>query len=268
MQICAIVNNKGGFMKTISFIGGGRITRIMIGGLKNTGYHLDTITVYDSNKEALGGINKQFGAVRIADDIKILKGSAVVVIALHPQALVESSAVIQKIISDETFVLSLVPKIKMSKTVELLGGHQKTARMNPNAPSLVNKGFNPIAFSKACTDSDKNNILNIFGPLGDMPFVDDHLIESFAVITAMGPTYVDYQIAALFENAKKFGIPDELAVRGIVSMLNGAALTVLRPEPGYDVFDLVPARPLKEIEAIVSGAYKERLPERYAMLTG
>jgi pyrroline-5-carboxylate reductase len=255
-------------MKKISFIGGGRITRIMIGGLKKAGILLDAITVYDSNNEALISIKKQFSEIRISDTVESLTDADIVVIALHPQAFMESAAVIQKIISDDTFVLSLVPKIKMIKTAELLGGHQKLARMNPNAPSLVNKGFNPVSFSETCSDNDKNNIMNIFGQLGEMPFVDDHLIEAFAVITAMGSTYFDYQIAALFENARKFGIPDDLAVKGIVSMLNGTARIVLMPETGYDSFDLVPARPLKEIESTVVNAYNERLSERYAMLKG
>jgi pyrroline-5-carboxylate reductase len=255
-------------MNTISFIGGGRITRIMIGGLKNTGIPSDSITVYDSSHEALDSIKNQFSEIRIADAVESLAGADIVVIALHPQAFADSAAAIQKIISDETFVLSLVPKIKMLKTTELLGGHKKLARMNPNAPSLVNKGFNPISFSETCSDSDKNNIMNIFGQLGEMPFVDDNLIEAFAVITAMGPTYIDYQIAALYENAGKFGIPDDLAIKGIASMLEGTARLVLMPEHGYDSFDLVPARPLKEIESTVVNAYKERLAERYAMLKG
>jgi pyrroline-5-carboxylate reductase len=255
-------------MKNISFIGGGRITRIMFGGLKNAGYALDAISVHDSNSEALISLKKLFDEVRISGELDAMAGADIVVIALHPQAFAESAAAISKIISEDTFVLSLVPKIRLPKTAELLGGHRKIARMNPNAPSLINKGFNPVSFSETCTDNDKNNILNIFGQLGEMPFVDDNLIEAFAVITAMGPTYVDYQIASLFEHAKKFGITEELAIKGISSMLEGTALAVLRPAPGYDVFDLVPARPLKEIESTVTGAYKVRLTERYAMLNG
>jgi pyrroline-5-carboxylate reductase len=252
-------------MKTVSFIGGGRITRIILKGLSNKGTLPDT-TVYDIGEDVGKSIQASFEGVKIAKKIEEALKADVVVIALMPKIIVENAEIIKKGLSPDSFVLTLAPKITLFKVLELFG-ISRAARMNPSAPSIVNKGFNPVHFSEGSTESDKVLIRKMFGVLGEMPEVEDRLIDVFAVVSAMGYTYFDYQFAMLASLSKEFGVSDDLVKKSIKTLSEGTAETILNGNLGDSALDLVPARPLKEIEETVKNAMKTKLTEQFEMLT-
>lgn len=252
-------------MKTLSFVGGGRITRIILKGLSNKGILPDT-TVYDISEDAGKSIQASFEGVKIARNIEDALKADVVVIALMPKIMMENAEILRKGLSADSFVLTLAPKLKLSKVQELLG-ITRAARMNPSAPSIVNKGFNPVSFSEGSSDSEKNIIREIFGALGEIPEVDDRLIDAFAVVSAMGYTYFDYQFAMLASLAKEFDVPDDLVKKSMKTLAEGVAETVLNGNLGNDALDLVPARPLKNIEETVKVAMRTTLTAQFEMLT-
>jgi pyrroline-5-carboxylate reductase len=254
-------------MKTLGFIGGGRIVSIIIKGLIKAEKLPPRVIVYDSDKAARERISRSVKGIPVTESLAEAAGADIVIAALHPQAFLETAKDIASAVKKDSFVLSLVPKIRLGKTAELLGPSVHVARMNPNAPSLVNRGFNPVAYSPSCTADEKKMIEAVFGSLGEMPEVDDAQIEAFAVITAMGYTYLDYQCAELFELAKRFGIPADLASRGVRALFAGTAETVLGSGADIDVFDLVPARPMKDTEESMRKQYGQQLAERFSMLT-
>jgi pyrroline-5-carboxylate reductase len=254
-------------MKTISFIGSGRVTRFMLKGLSRKGLVSDLFTVYDISEEARDRMKSSFPGTRVVTDLSEALKADIVVLALTPKAIMESAEALKQGISSESFILSLSPKLKLGKVMELLGV-TRAARMNPSAPSVVNRGFNPVSFSAASTDMDRAALTNAFGALGEMPEVEDQLIDAFAVVSAMGYTYFDYQFATLSSLAKEFGIPDDLVRRSILALAGGAAETVVNGNLGDETFDLVPARPLKEIEDTVKSAMKTKLTETFKTLAG
>ena len=254
-------------MKTVGFIGGGRIVNIMLKGLVAAGKLPPHVTVYDPDAAARDNLAKSIKDINVTDALSGAADADVVVLAVHPQAIADVTREAVKDLKKDAFVLSLVPKIKVAKTIELLGGHARVARMNPNAPSMVNRGFNPVSYSQSCTADDRKMMGDLFGALGAMPEVEDAQIDAFAVVTALGYTYLDYQCAELFSLAKQFGIPEELASQGIRSLFAGVAETVLKKDAGFDALNLVPARPLSEQEESVKKLYNDKLVERYKMLT-
>ena len=253
-------------MNTFGFIGGGRIVRILCKGFLSAG-SLPSAIVYDSSSEALQRISADIPGVKTTAVLDEVIGAHYLILAVHPQAMIQTAEAVRGKIAADTVVLSLSPKIGIAKLQELLGGHNLVARMNPNAPSLVNRGFNPVAFSDGFDEQKKSEVLTMFSAVGKTPVVEDRLIDAFAVITAMGATYLDYQLAVLKDMASSFGIPSELADEGILTLAEGIAETVLRPAAGENPLDLVPVRPLKELEEQVTAAYRTRLQERFDMLT-
>ena len=99
--------------------------------------------------------------------------------------------------------------------------------------------------------------------------VDEDKLEAYAIVTAMGPTYLWFQLFELFELGKTFGLTDKQAWKGIKKMLKGAVETVdesgLTPE---EVMDLVPVKPLGEDEAAIRNAYRTKLTGLYGKLKG
>ncbi len=78
--------------------------------------------------------------------------------------------------------------------------------MIPNAPSIINEGYNPVAFHPALAGTDKESLLALFKILGDCPEVDEEKLESYAILTAMGPTYLWFQLYELHSLGRQFGL--------------------------------------------------------------
>ena len=101
----------------------------------------------------------------------------------------------------------------------------------------------------------------MLAPLGECPEVAEEKLEAYAVLTAMGPTYLWFQLQALREVAAGFGLTEAEILPALKRMVCGGARTLL--ESGLtaaEVMDLVPVKPLAEMEAQVAEMYRTRLP--------
>lgn len=256
-------------MNKAAIIGAGRISRIILEGLKRKNQMFDEVRVYDINQEAAQSIKE---IVPFAEMFEFAKeaasGADIVILAVHPPVFAETANALSGVMKSDAVLLSLVPKIRISKTIDSFGGLQNIARMNPNAPSIVNAGYNPISFSEGFDSAKKLELIERLSVLGSIPEVKDDLIEAYAVITAMGYTYLDYQFAELFELAKEFGISENDARNAIQKLAEGTAKTVTAENRvQYDYLNLVPVRPLSGIEENIKNEYREKLRERFKMLT-
>jgi len=160
----------------------------------------------------------------------------------------------------EALVVSLAPKFTLAKVGEMLGGTQRVARVIPNAPSIVGAGYNPLAFAAGASDMDRAALRGLLAPLGECPEVAEAKLEAYAILTAMGPTYFWFQLYELLALAESFGLSPAEAQTAAARMLNGAMDTImksgLRPE---QVKDLIPVKPLADIESTVAEAYRAKL---------
>jgi pyrroline-5-carboxylate reductase len=131
----------------------------------------------------------------------------------------------------------------------------------PNAPSVVNFGFNPVCFGAGLTAADRAAVLSLLEPLGECPEVAESKLEAYALLTGMGPTYLWFQLQALREAAAGFGLTEAEVAPALKRMVCGSARTLLESglSPG-EVMDLVPVKPLAEMEPQVAEMYRTRLP--------
>ncbi|MBP9023995.1 MAG: NAD(P)-binding domain-containing protein [Spirochaetes bacterium] len=256
-------------MKKAAIIGAGRISRIILEGLKRKNEMFEGVNVFDINQQAAQSIKEIVPSAEVFKSAKeAASGADIVILAVHPPVFAETANELSGVLKSDTVLLSLVPKIRISKTIESFGGLQNVARMNPNAPSIVNAGYNPISFSEGFDSAKKIELIKKLSVLGNMPEVKDDLIEAYAVITAMGYTYLDYQLAELFDLAKEFGISENEARDAIQKLAEGTAKGVTAENRvQYDFLNLVPVRPLSGIEENVKNEYREKLRERFKMLT-
>ena len=247
--------------KSVGFIGGGRITRIVLEGWKRAKCLPANIFVSDCNPESLAKLKAHFPGAQTAAEISEAASQDIVFLAVHPPVMAEVAAGIKGILKPATLVVSLAPKFTLAKISELLGGFARLARVIPNAPSVVNFGYNPVAFAPSLTTAEKAEITGLLTPLGECPEVAEEKLEAYAVLTAMGPTYLWFQLQALREVAASFGLSDAEITPALKRMVCGAARTLL--ESGLtpaEVMDLIPVKPLAEMEPQITEMYRTRLP--------
>jgi pyrroline-5-carboxylate reductase len=252
-------------MKSIGFIGGGRITRIFLQAFKNAEISFEKVSVFDTNSEVLSNLQKQFPAIHVTtDDLADVANSDVVMIALHPPVVMETLAKIKDVVKKETIIVSLAPKLTIEKMSAQLGGFSNIARMNPSASTFVNKGVNPIFFSNDMPAKKRDYLFKLMRPLGFLPEVEESKIEAYAVISAMGHTYFFFQIEKLTELAISFGMDKKEAQMAITEMLSGTTETLFNADLSYnEVANLVPIKPLGEVEETIKGYYDQYLTDLY-----
>jgi len=247
--------------KTIGFIGGGRVARIFLEGWTRAEKLPASVTVSDPNAEGLARLKARFPSITTTADSLQAAARDMIFLAVHPPVMAEVAGAIKGSLKAGALAVSLAPKFTIAKLTGLLGGFAGVARVIPNAPSVVNFGFNPVCFGPALGAEDRGGILELIEPLGECPEVAEGKLEGYALLTGMGPTYLWFQLQALREVAAGFGLAEAEIALALKRMVCGGARTLL--ESGLtpaEVMDLIPVKPLAEMEAQVSELYRTRLP--------
>jgi pyrroline-5-carboxylate reductase len=250
--------------KTIGFVGGGRITRIFLEGWNRANMLPAKIVVSDCNADTLAKLKALFSNVETVAESNAAASQDMVFLAVHPPVMAEVCGSVKGGLRPEAVVVALAPKFTIAKLGELLGGFNRLARVIPNAPSLIGAGFNPVSFGPALSVADRAELQALLAPLGDCPEVGEEKLEAYAILSAMGPTYFWFQLQALREVVAGFGLTDTDITPALKNTVCGATRTLL--ESGLrpaEVMDLIPVKPLAEMEAQVSEMYRTRLPALY-----
>jgi pyrroline-5-carboxylate reductase len=247
--------------KSLGFIGAGRVTRICLQAFKNRDVLFKQINVVDPDEDVLARLEQVFPGVNVTtDDLQKIVRNDVVFIALHPPVIIEMLEKIKPLIDGETILVSLAPKFTIEKISLVLDGFQNIARMMPNAPSVINEGYNPVCFSGGLSVMDKQLLTGIFEVLGKCITVDESKLEAYAIITAMLPTYFWLQFNELFEIGKKIGLSEEECRDGISETIKASVNTLFFSGLSTkEVTDLIPVKPISDHESEIKKIYRSRL---------
>jgi pyrroline-5-carboxylate reductase len=160
----------------------------------------------------------------------------------------------------DSVVISLAPKINLLKLSLKLGHVKNLARLIPNATSYINEGYNPVTFMKDFDSSKKQVILDLMKTMGNTFEVSEEKLESYAIMSAMLPTYFWFQWQALTEIGLKIGLNEKECKNSIQETINASLNLMfksgLTPQA---VMDLIPVKPIGEHELQITEIYKTKL---------
>lgn len=252
-------------INTLGFLGGGRITRALVHGLLNAGFSAERIHVSDTSEEALHTLSRLCPGVHVhLNDNKAVAGCDVVFGAVPPGDIPQVLAEVSPNVAPHTLVVSLAPRHRLSALSQAMRGFQRLVRVIPNACSFVNAGFNPVAFSPALPAEEREAFKRLMKLLGEAPEVEEDLLEAYAVISAMGPTYFWFQWLEMVELAQQFGFSEEQAREAVYHTIAGAIRTLfLSGLSAEAVKDLIPVHPLSQNEEAIKAIFRERLVPLY-----
>ncbi|MHC1703280.1 MAG: pyrroline-5-carboxylate reductase family protein [Tenuifilaceae bacterium] len=247
--------------KKISFIGGGRITKIFLTALKSKKISFQQISVMDTNPDILKALSSAFPEIKTETTLtETILNADYIFLAVHPPMIAESLEKAKGGINPKATLISLAPKFTIEKMTSLLGGFNRIVRLLPLASSIMGEGYNPVVFSNSVDGDTKKYLLDLFKNFGQTLEVAENKIEAYAMIVAMGPTYLWFQYYKLIELAMSFGMDDKEAVDAVRNMLKATADTMFTS--GLDktgVFDLIPVKPIGEHEVEILKIYDEKL---------
>jgi pyrroline-5-carboxylate reductase len=254
--------------KTVGFIGGGRVAHIILGGLKKAGQMPATVVVSDVSLEVLNRVQARYPKTRtVHNDNRPPASQDWVFVGLHPPALPGCLGEIKTCLKPNAILISLAPKLSIAKLTGVLEGFDRIVRLIPNAPAIIGEGFNPISFSGTLSGAEKAEVSAFVSALGKCPEVDEGKLEAYAIVTAMGPTYLWFQLHELQKIAESFGLSRGEAETGIAEMVGGTGKSLFGSGMGAEeVMDLIPVKPLGDEEGNIKAVYHAKLEALYAKL--
>lgn len=249
--------------QTIGFIGGGRITRILLQAFRNRNVSFRDIVVTDPNTGALEKLRTCFPSFRVAD-IYTAAAQDIVFISLHPPVIIDTLENIRNVVGSNAVVISLAPKITLAKISAKLSHVKKLVRMIPNATSFINEGYNPVCFSADFPKSDKRIVLDLVSKLGYTFEAPETKLESYAIMSAMLPTYFWFQWQELAAIGQKIGLSENESRDSInKTMLASLDLMYKSGLQSDEVIDLIPVKPIGENEQQIKEIYNTKLTGLY-----
>jgi pyrroline-5-carboxylate reductase len=243
----------------IGFIGGGRITKILLQAFQNRNLKFNKVVVTDPNIEVLAKLKSNFPFIQV-ENASVTSAQDIVFISLHPPVIIDTLELLKNNFRSDSTVISLAPKINLAKISSKLGHVMKIVRLIPNATSFINEGYNPIYFAPGFPVSEKKEILDLLALLGKTFEVPEEKLESYAIMSAMLPTYFWFQWKELAAIGQKIGLSDKECSDSInetiIASLNLLYKSGLKPE---EVIDLIPVKPIGENESQIVEIYKTKL---------
>ena len=241
--------------KSVGFIGGGRVATILLGGWKQAGAMPDTVVAFDSNQGVAAKLRSSHPGIELGT-LAEAAAQDIVFLAVHPPVVASVLPELKPALTVDSILVSLAPKFTVAKFSDMLGGFDRIARMIPNAPSIVGKGYNPVACGDALGEQERAALRDLLAGLGECVEVPEAQLEVYAVVTAMGLTFLWPQLDMLATLAETSGLSRKAAWDGIEKMLAGAVAAMR--DSGLNapaVQDLVPVKPVaEETEAFVNAA--------------
>ncbi len=245
--------------QSIGFIGGGRITKILLQAFQNRNAEFEKVVVVDPNNEVLTRLKTSFPFIQ-TDSATIAAALDIVFISLHPPVIMDTLESLKGNFRNDAVVISLAPKINLAKLTSKLPQVKKIVRLIPNATSFINEGYNPICFAPGMSDSDKKGILDLLKLCGETFEVSEEKLESYAIMSAMLPTYFWFQWNKLADIGQKIGLSELESKKSIndtiIASLNLLYKSGLKPE---EVVDLIPVKPIGEHEPQINEIYQSKL---------
>lgn len=244
---------------SVGFIGGGRITKILLQAFSNKNVKFSNVVVTDTNGAVTSKLKSSYPFINV-ENASVAAAQDIVFISLHPPVIMDTLEQLKNDVRSNATVISLAPKINIEKISSKLGKVKNIARLIPNATSYINDGYNPVYFSPEFDKADKDYVFDLLRNLGHTFEVPEAKLESYAIVSAMLPTYFWFQWNYLEEIGVQTGLTkaeaEEALHQTLLAALNLMYTSELKPE---EVIDLIPVKPIGEHESQINEIYKTKL---------
>ncbi len=224
----------------IGFLGAGAIAEVFVRRL--LGCRLvapDRILVYDTNEGALSRLADSLGVRAAASNREVVAGSAIVLIAVPPMAVLPVLREVASAFRDDHLVFSLAAGIPIACMEEAIGKPVPLIRTIPNTPAWVGQGMTPFCVGSHVSyakHEEARALLQTFGRIAEVP---EEQMAIATALTAVGPTYLFPVIAALADAGAAHGLPPGIAITAACQVVAGAGQLVLESKRSPEALTLM-----------------------------
>jgi pyrroline-5-carboxylate reductase len=214
--------------KRISFIGSGNMAEALVKGLIGSGsVSAEDIVLSARRPERAQQMAQRYGARAAPDNSACVRGSAIVLIAVKPQVLVQVISQMASAIPSDALVISVAAGITTSALEAILNQGTHVIRSMPNAAAMVGESATAICPGSHATQPDLEVARAIFEAVGRVVVVDEVHLDAVTGLSGSGPAYIFLIIEALADAGVKVGLSREVALQLSAQTLLGSAHMLL-----------------------------------------
>lgn len=191
-------------MKSIVFLGGGRITNAILAGLRLAAYS-GPIVVHDRHSRKLQQLKRQHGVVVEADLNRAVASAHMLIIAVRPDSVRQLLKEIGTCrIRRRLTAVSLAAGIPLSKLQAGLRLPVCWARAMPSPLSRGGQGLTALTFGRNFSTRERAEVWNLFALVGEVLKIPEKRFDAFTVAYSCSHGY--HALAALSEAAQAIGL--------------------------------------------------------------
>ncbi len=210
----------------IAFIGGGNMTRAIVGGLIDSGADPATISISEPLEAARSQLAADFPKVVIdADNSAIAASADCVVLSVKPQVLAKVCRELEPAVQDgRPLIVSIAAGTRGADIDAWLGGGLSVVRVMPNQPALLRLGVSGLHANEKTTADERARANAIMRAVGTVVEVDNEEdIDAVTAVSGSGPAYFFLFIDQLAATAVDLGLDADAALALAIETARGAA---------------------------------------------
>lgn len=166
-------------MKTVVFLGGGRITSAMLAGLR-LGKVRHRFVVHDRHWNKVRRLSKEFGVAGEPDVQKAVAQADLLVIAVRPSSVKALLRAIAKV-KRPLLAVSLAAGVPLRLLKQALGPPVRWARAMPSPVCRSGHGLTAVTFPKGSAAADRKYLREFFESFGQVVEIPENKFDAFTV---------------------------------------------------------------------------------------
>lgn len=233
--------------KRIAVIGAGNIGRILLERLTFGGMPIEKMILCDVDTVRAERASRRFGPRNCSLTDEALYTSDIYLLATSPKAILEVLKTIGERLSSGQVVVSFASAIPMSRLEALVPPGVSVVRVMPNAPSLVGKGMNPVAYGSSVSPEARRLVKTILQTLGRTTEIQDEQMNWCVGLTGAAMRSLLPALEGMTQAGVEAGFVEEDARSMAAQVMFGtAALVINRNLPFDEIKSLTPMETVDE----------------------
>ena len=212
----------------IAFIGGGNMSRALVGGLLAQGQEAALLTVAEPAEAPRTALARDFGVHATAANAEAVAQARIVVLAVKPQIIAAvTRALAPALQAARPLVISIAAGIRAADLAGWIGPGVPIVRTMPNRPALVGRGATGLYADAAVGAQDRELASRVLAATGSVVWVPrEEDLELVTALSGSGPAYF-FRLAQLMgEAAAHMGLDPAVARQLAAQTLAGAGALV------------------------------------------
>jgi pyrroline-5-carboxylate reductase len=195
-------------VKTLVFLGAGRITSALVAGLRCAGYSRP-IVVHDRHIAKMRELRRKYGVIAESNLARAVESANLLVIAVRPNSVRGLLNEIQvQDIRGRLTAVSLAAGIPLSTLRKGLPAVQWVRAM-PSPVCRIAQGLTAISFGRGLSSTKRGEVRRFFALVGDVVEIPEKQFDAFTVTFSSSHGY--HALATLIRAAETNGLDPKIA---------------------------------------------------------